>query len=254
MKSPDQKFSEILRILREIGDLLAEADKLIPEMSETIVKELYIARVGRTQPAQDKATPQNEPPPGVPEQAAKEEQHSPALSIVKTTAKHAYEPRPEGPLKGKTLNEALEEIMRTRFTKTTAVMAQILTILADQGFDGFTGYDIEDPMKAIRKILADHPDVARPNQKNYQWKPGENSPPSKDPQEPSNPPPPEEQQPSPGPVPANPDNETEQHQPDKEGAPPADQAEQPEQVSFYELTISNPHPGEEPTDNGEEEL
>ena len=255
MASLEEKFQRLLRIRAHILELVQEADGLVPQGGHLILSDLSAVQTdlpteqGRIAPATTIAPdPQKTvashvaPAPGKPDKPDKEEEESRA---------HPYTPRPQGPLKGKSLAIAVEEVMKTHFTQVPGVNRQIMAILADEGFDGFTAYSLNDPMELVRNTLSNHPKIDRPTKKTYIWVPRETKteyttsqigiPSSPIPSTPGS----EET--------GTPKSESTVHStPDPATAPPSQTTGQSEDVTFLDLVPQTT--GAETPENGDEEL
>jgi len=245
MLSLEQRFQRLLSIREEILKLVAEAQTLLPQGGTLILSELQQelpppeARSESTPAAVSAviAGPATTTSTPLPNAKRTEEEGCP----------HAYTPRPEGPLKGKSLGFAVEEVMKNNFSQVPGVNRQIMGILAEQGFDGFPAHSLEDPIDLVRAILSNHPTVERPSRKTYLWVPKPNTPD-------------ETQGQNALPLPAAPLTTT-QPLPEatEDVSSPPKQQEQTESrpdahtVTFLEL-VSQDSPGREATDNGNEDL
>jgi hypothetical protein len=180
MASLEEKFQRLLSIRTRILELVQEADTLVPQGGHLILSDLSSVQTdvpiaqSRAVPATTVVSGLNQPTAshtapvsGKPEKPEREEEE---------TRSHPYTPRPQGSLKGKSLTVAVEEVMKTHFTQVPGVNRQIMAILADEGFDGFAAYSLNDPMELVRNTLSAHPNVDRPTKKTYIWVPRENKP------------------------------------------------------------------------------
>ena len=248
MPSLEEKFQRLLSIRAQILELVAEADTLVPQGGYLILSDLSELHAGLSAaPAEDPAPEVTNPPanpaPGPVGKPEKDEEEN---------RSHPYTPRPEGPLKGKSLALAVEEVMKTHFTQVAGVNRQIMAILAEGGFDGFTAYSLEDPMELVRNTLSAHPNVDRPTRKTYIWVPRQNSPediqgqsPAPAPSDPPSGTNPDEQKPGTSPAPSP--TETERKTADS-GAGNTES----EEVTFLELVPRAM--GTEAPENGDEDL
>lgn len=167
MASLEERFQRLLSIRAQILELVAEADTLLPQGGMLILSELQQGSAPSQSPAKPAPARINEPITTTPQPSQT------SLAVTKPDEEdnrpHPYTPRAEGPLKGKSLAVAVQEVMRQSFSQVAGVNRQIMAILADQGFDGFAAHSLEDPMEQVRNILANHPNIERPTRKTYVW-------------------------------------------------------------------------------------
>jgi hypothetical protein len=245
MPSLEQRFQRLLSIREETLKLVAEAQTLLPQGGTLILSELQ----QQLPPAE--ARSESSPATVSAVTAAPTTTAGTPLSSAQPTEEeahpHPYNPRPEGPLKGKSLGFAVEEVMKNNFSEVPGVNRQIMAILAEQGFDGFPAHSLDDPIDLVRNILSNHPNVERPSRKTYLWVPKANTPE-------------ETQGPNALPLSAPPLTTTQpRREATDDASSPPNQEEQTglrrdaQTVTFLEL-VSQESPAGEPTDNGNEDL
>ena len=202
-----EKFQTILEIKNRIEALVKEANQLLNDGGTAIIEELYAQRAwlvadssDSTQGANQRAQPRQ--PTQAPDTASNRPDNLITLPTTPTTPKQTpdnsqaitppppsqhsgktgddaqeYVPNLHGPLKGKTLADAVETVMKEHFAQSSGANRQILAVLADKGFDGFPPHSQDTPMELLRRALLINPNIERPNRKAYIWKPKDSSQP-----------------------------------------------------------------------------
>lgn len=189
-----QKFERILEIKTQIEGLVTEANLLLQNGGSLLIEELHQqfllppAERATQKEAIYKPSTTSEPPTNLvplPFPTPTPVQDSVGLRSTTPSASPAtagtdepqpYSPKPRGPLKGKTLAEAVETVMRDNFSQVPGANRQILAVLGDKGFDGFAPHSQDTPMELLRRALLSNPNIERPNRKAYIWKPRDLSP------------------------------------------------------------------------------